>query len=286
MGSHRYISILDAACSEGDGVANEDALAWLPHAAWVLDGVSGLEPTSVGGETAPRWFAQSFSTALAQGLLEQPGAATLALINQALEQCQARWNAFDLADTSSPAATFAMIRLLGDMIELTAIGDCAIRYRAADGHVRVFTDRSVEAFEDRSLDQLRRLQSENPGTPHAELARRMTPQLAQNRRHLNKPDGYNALTLLPILPRNLVSKTLRVDVASPFLLTTDGFSRYSEVLELGTDEALYEAARMHRLDETLQSIRNAERSDPECRRYLRMKRSDDATALKVKVQAF
>lgn len=280
---NHFLAIQDGICAPGGERPNEDTFGWVPEAAWVLDGVTGIEPIKIDGEPAPRWFAQCFSNALSTHLLQRPEADTLSLINHSIEDCVSIWEARGLPNSIHPAATFAMVRLMPDHVELSTIGDCSIRFASDEGNVKVFGDRSVEPFENRTLQRLAKVRTEHPSMPHSELVVLVNETRASNRHYLNKADGYNALTLSEILPRNLISQKLDVRLEQDLLLTTDGFSRYSDVLNIGTDDALF-FAKADGLDRLLQSIRSAERADAECRQFPRMKRSDDATSLWVRIK--
>lgn len=278
------LTIRDGISTPGSARPNEDTFAWLPQAAWVLDGVSGLEPSVISGEAAPRWFVRRFSTALSRQMIERPGLDTLALINSAIQDCISLWSKLDVRNSVHPAATFAMVRLIDEKVELSTIGDCSIRYSTQVEDITVFGDRSVEPFENRTLDRLRTLQKEHPTLPHDELVKRVRATQSNNRHYLNKPDGYNALTLSPIAPRNLISQSLEVTERQDFLLTSDGFSRYTDVFAMSSEAQFFHATDTHGLAYLLRQIRSRETGDMECRLFPRMKVSDDATALHVRVQ--
>ncbi|WP_411816263.1 protein phosphatase 2C domain-containing protein [Hyphococcus sp. DH-69] len=282
--SQYYISVLDAVCEKGNGRDNEDAVGWLPNAVWVLDGVSGLETSIVGGGTAARWYAQTFSAHFSRHMLLRPDAPTLSLINLAIDDCRSLWADLGQPDMAEPAATFAMLRLVDGQIELTSIGDSAIRFKDMEGRVTVFGDRSVEPFEQKTLDRLIALQNEQPDAPHSELSKALKSSQRNNRQYVNREDGYNVLTLSPMVPRNIVSSTLPNNAETDFLLTSDGFSRYTEVLEISDERAFFARAQEQSLGTILDEIRSTEQSDPDCRIHPRIKQFDDATALKVRVR--
>ena len=284
MTAARHIPIVkEAICEPGGARANEDHLGSTECAAWVVDGVSGLDPVLVDGEPAPRWFSRCFSKHLATELSMSPDDSTLEIINRCLSNCIVEWDGAGMGDSSHPAATFAMVRVMSEEIELVCVGDCSIRYRLNDERVVVFADRSVEPFENLTTNRLRKLQEEHPTLAHRELVQLLKPSMRNNRKFLNKVDGYNALTLSLQHERNMVSTSLPLSASPYFLITSDGFSRYSDLLKIGSDNEMLEAAASAPLNELLQDIRNVENGDFECREFPRVKKSDDATALWVEI---
>ena len=280
-----FCSVLDCVTAAGTGQSNEDTFDYSAYSAWVIDGVSGLAPTEIGNQTAPAWFARYFSKALSKAFLLSPEEDTLDLLNRAVHECQLAWDALDVDDIAIPAATFAMLRVAGGHIELTSIGDCSVRYHCDEtGAVECFGDMSVEPFERKSLDLLKALQAEHPTLSHAELIQKLRPALRKNRQYLNKPDGYNVLTLSPILPRHCVSDWHAAVLGREYLLCSDGFTRFCDVLELGTSDTLYNMSLQEPLEAILKLIREREHTDEACRMFPRIKPYDDATALKVRIE--
>lgn len=283
--ARRGLTVRDVVTSKGDGHSNEDFFGWLPSTAWVLDGASGIDQKMINGETAPRWFVQSFSAALADTLLKRPGLSTLDLINHAIRQCRDQWNALSQSDAAMPIATLAMLRVIDEQIELTSVGDCSIRYDDQAQNTQVFVDRSIEPFEQRTLRDLKSLQDSNPQTAHSVLKAKLKQRRRENRRFLNVAGGYNALSLSGVSQSNLTTTKIALFPGQEFLLSTDGLSRYSDVLELGDDRDLLRKTGSRPLNDILSEIRFAEEADPHCRRFLRVKTHDDVTGIIVRPQA-
>jgi hypothetical protein len=283
MPQNSKVLLRDAISEAGGSGHNEDTFGSTTRAAWVIDGVTGLFSVRVDGCSAPRWFARTFSDALTSAIEHRQHAPTLDLINGSLGECLRSWNDKGLRDAPYPAATFAMVRLINDQVELTSVGDCSIRFDSGNGRVAFSGDRSVEPFERKTLEQLQHLQSKYPLRPHSEIVEKLKTTMSSNRQYLNKVNGYNALTLCQILERNIVTDHIEAWHDRELLLTTDGFSRYTDLLQIGSEQAFWDAASSRPLKDLLKNIRAAENQDGECRRYPRVKISDDATALRVSI---
>lgn len=279
-----HIPIVKKTVSEpGSDKGNEDHFGCTYRAAWVVDGVSALHPIKVGEDSAPRWFARCLSENLHIELSAHPTLSTLDLLNRSLQSCITSWRAAGMDGKPYPAATLAMVRVMNSEIELTSIGDCSIRYQSSEGKIVVFADRSVEPFEKKTTNRLRSLQAEHSDLPHRALVKMLKESMQDNRRHLNQTGGYNALTLTALEAKNVVSITLSAQDASHFLITSDGFSRYSDLLGIGSDQQLFGAAGTRDLHDLLKEIRQTENQDAECRKHPRVKKSDDATAIWVEI---
>ena len=75
--------------------------------------------------------------------------------------------------------------------------------------------------------------------------------------------------------------TTLVRAPDDLLMMSDGFYRLVDTFERYTDATLFQAVEQRGLAALLQELRELERGDPECRRHLRFKTHDDATALRL-----
>lgn len=116
---------------------NEDAYgvwpdARAPRAAWVLDGVTGINDRALlPGPTDAAWFvaqAQEALPALLATAGDRPAPDLIAQLSIALTTRQdAAWlSANGPAGHETPAASFALCRHLGAAIEIARLGDCLV----------------------------------------------------------------------------------------------------------------------------------------------------------------
>jgi hypothetical protein len=106
------------------------------------------------------------------------------------------------------------------------------------------------------------------------------------RRHralANLPEGYWRLDLCENALDHIEVERIAAPPGDCFLLLTDGFYRLVDVYRRYSHGALLAAAQERGVAALLTELRGIEDEDPECRRYPRLKRCDDATAVLLKM---
>jgi len=274
---------LKAACSaRGGGVVNEDFFGWANDAAWVIDGATGVSENKLPYPSDAYWFVRTFSRFLDQGLLTTPQATTFDILNAAISQTRSQYGNNNEIETA-PSAAFIMVRLLEENIEVCSLGDCKALFLSDLGKLEYFYDASLEPFENKTLDALKKFRSEQPEVLQQEIIQQLKPVIRENRRFMNQPNGYSILSLNEIDANALKVRYIPYRQNLKIAMMTDGFLRYTETLGQGSYLDLYNRAMNTPLDLILKEIRQLEQSDPECKKFVRVKRSDDATAIVVEV---
>src|SRR5262245_47143049 len=125
-------TLLSAAGASGSKT-NEDACDWwlasAPRAAWVLDGVTGINDRALlPGPSDAAWFVAQVQEALPALLSATPDAPIRDLVGALVHELQRRQSASWLdrrgADgRETPAASFALARVIGDEVEVARLGD-------------------------------------------------------------------------------------------------------------------------------------------------------------------
>jgi hypothetical protein len=122
------------------------------------------------------------------------------------------------------------------------------------------------------------------GDPDAGLDRlveSVRPVLLANRASMNRERGY-AVGALRAPPASLLLEHMVPEGVDAFVILSDGFSRWYDLLALGTPETLFARIERGEAAQVLAELRHAERNDPDAKRYLRFKMHDDATCLYVR----
>lgn len=275
---------------------NEDAFGVSSRAAWIIDGATGQgEGTYVAGpgESDASWLAARMNaafSALSDGAsLPFSGAAFFA---RARETILADFNAqaprMPEADYAWPSAATARVVLDGQDLCCESLGDCTVLVRFNDGTVAVHGSDPVHiACDAQAIRELVRLREEGIIAQGAEpLAARsvLLPLIRANRNRANEQDGYGYFTLSkPVLPGLVRTSRWPVGDVSSVLLMTDGFYALVEDYHQTTDEALFVEACEDGLETLFRRLRATEDSDPLGTRWPRFKKSDDATAVLLRV---
>jgi hypothetical protein len=283
------LALLSAATVPGAAV-NEDGYGlWpsgSPRAAWVLDGVTGVNDRALlPGPSDAAWFVAQVQEALPAVLSEAPDLPAQELIAALVRELDRRQSASWLdargADgRETPAASFALVRLMGAELEVLRLGDCLVLLEARDGAITVMDHPMLTAIEAETRDALLELRARGIAEPK-HVFEAMLPRLRAERRRRNRPDGYGVLaaeqSCLPMMQVDSVpAATLR-----SVLLASDGYYRLVDHYGAMTDTDLVRRTRDDGAEALVAQLRGIETADPRCAQFPRLKCRDDATAVLV-----
>jgi hypothetical protein len=268
---------------------NEDAYgtwpdAQAPQAAWVLDGVTGINDRALlPGPTDAAWFVarvQETLPALLATAGDRPAPELIAqLCNTLTIRQDAAWISPDgAAGHETPAASFVLCRQLGASMEIARLGDCLVLLEWTDGHVQLLDDPALAAVEADLKARILHLRTKRVLDPAATLAA-MMPVLRDIRRRRNVAGGYGVLTA----DRNCLD-LLQVDRFPAgdlrgILLVSDGYYRLVDVYGAMSDAELLRYTVESGAEKMLAELRAIEAADPQGELHPRLKMADDATAL-------
>jgi hypothetical protein len=134
------------------------------------------------------------------------------------------------------------------------------------------------------MREIRRIRAIAPDTPLIDISARLAPQVAANRKRMNTPDGYWILSFVREAADHVQLATVeRSSLANgEIMLATDGFLRLVEVYGVASYGDILDAP-VEKLDAYFKRLRKLERGDPEARRFVRLKGSDDATCIRCRL---
>ena len=272
------------AVSEGSGAVNEDGFGWLGRAddvsaAWVFDGVTGINDRNYLGEgTDARWLVARAHERLSQlSLRDAPLMALLQELVEGLIDDFAR--ATEGADIppgyDPPAACLILVKRYGEQWQALRLGDSCLLARDAHGGHRVHAASPNNAFDHWLTRETRKRRDAGVLDIKALLAE-FAPQLKAGRAKRNRPDGYAILEA----SRDSLAMPEIINLGTPaeMLLCTDGYYRAVDHYALHDDAGLMTASAAD-VAGVLSRLRQEESSDPQCLRFPRFKPADDATAV-------
>ena len=259
-----------------------------PRAAWVLDGVTGINDRALlPGPTDAAWFVAQVQDALPALLSKAPDLPAADLVGALVDELERRQSAAWLdargADgCETPAASFALVRLIGSEIEVLRLGDCLVLLEASDGAVTVMDHPVLAAIEAETRSALLALRARGVTDPKQVFVA-MMPRLRAERLRRNLPDGYGVLaaerSCLPMIHIDRIpARALR-----RMLLVSDGYYRLVDHYNAASDAELVRRTDELGADAMLKRLRAIEAADPLGTRYPRLKIADDATALLIGV---
>jgi hypothetical protein len=254
--------------------------------AWVIDGGTSVADRNYLGQ--PRgdvvWFSNALSAALERRA--SGGSAPKALHAAAAADVAAHYaEACASADTpplyAQPIAAVTLVRIAGDRLELYQLADCAaFLWRGVGRAERLTVGGNVED-QDGSRQRIEASQVKVGFAPKAVWAGQL-PALRSRRE-----------AQIRVLPRSISTpaadgafggweRSFDLADARALVLMSDGFERYAAKYELGDDGAMIDQVMSEGAQAVLEAVRAIETTDPDCRRFRRLKPSDDASCLVVK----
>jgi len=264
--------------------ANEDAFAEGTNAAVVLDGATPLGDGLMPGASDAAWIAQFGARRLIAHLEFGDGArkalrAALADTQKSFEGLRRRppEEMWQTPCASMMLATETEDGPKGPAIEFLWFGDCAALVKQGDAPVTVigetFDKRAAEAQRAQTIGREKNL------SPASGLSRpEFIGALRTARNRINS--GGNWLFSPDVKAASHVSRrVMRVDPGSAILLASDGFLALASDYGVYSADSLMAAALTDGLAPLFGQLRAIEADDAGGDRFPRFKKSDDATAL-------
>lgn len=275
---------LDQLTLPGDPAkANEDFLAHGAKAALVMDGATPLGDSLMPGKSDAAWIAQFGSRRLMAHLNEEKSPRKA--LRDALADAEKSFTALrrhppeDVWQT--PCASMMLAVPDANSIEFLWFGDCAALVKQGDAAVTVvgetFDKRAAEAERARTIAKEKNL------SPAAGLSRpEFIGALRTARNRINSGDYW----LFSPDARAAAHVSRRVIKAAPgaaLLLATDGFLALASDYGVYNADGLMDAALTKGLAAMGEELRAIEAGDIGGDKFPRFKKSDDATAILVRL---
>ncbi|CFX00425.1 conserved protein of unknown function [Candidatus Filomicrobium marinum] len=273
--------------SLASGEANEDRYGHCGGLmAWVIDGATDvIETPLIGSGTDAAWFAEAVHRTISTAALMPPEH----LDDFPARICETVAAAFDRAITRQPtgrheypSATTMIIRANGDRVDYVAVGDCALIVQA-DENTHTVGLGGAEAGDRSTAKVVVSLQEQNATASHDEVKALIWPKIRKRRAKINLPDGYGALSITPPPPKFVATGSLDVTPGDHILIASDGLTRLSELYQRYKPNELIDAAITRGLEAIVRELREIEIADASCKSHPRVKATDDATGILLKI---
>lgn len=276
---------LDSVSTPGNPAkANDDAWMAGTKLAAVIDGATSLNDPIMPGTSDAAWLAH---LAAERFLVHQDAYGADAALHAVTADLETEFmrerSRPPVAMHETPCASLMLIASAGgDAIDARWFGDCTAIIRSSEGAISIIGD----ALEKRTAEaqQVAQLAAQ-AGVPPASTANReeFLPSLRASRNRYNQGDG--AWVLAP--DRNCAARAKRATFAvspnSLILMASDGFTAL--VTDYGAYDvaALIEAVVTQGLAALIDELRAIEADDPSGTQFARYKKSDDATAILLRI---
>ena len=276
--------VLDTLSIPGDALKpNDDAFAHIDNAAVVMDGATSLGDPLMPGESDAAWIAHFGARRLMAHIRdgEAPKDALLYALFDAQKSFEALRRREPEAAWEMPYASMALAVEAKDGFEFLWFGDCAGLLKHADGRLEVlghaFAAKAREAKgAAKAASELKRAPvADGSLAPYLPLLRRERNQMNSGKRWAFSPD--------PRAAEHVLGAKIRASPSSHLLLASDGFLALVSDYGAHTPETLFEKALKKGLGTLGEELRATEDADAEGHKFPRFKKSDDATAILLKL---
>jgi Protein phosphatase 2C len=261
---------------------NEDSFAHIENAAAVFDGATGLGEQLMPGESDAAWLAHFGARRLMAHIRnKRPNDALRAALADAENSFKGLRRRAPAATYENPFASMMFVAISDGGFDALWFGDCGLLVKRADSSVEVIGDtfdkRAMEAARVKMLADARGL------APAAGVNR---PEYLQSLRKARNRVNTDAGGWLFGPDSRAADHARHAAIAAPqgtyLLLASDGFLALASDYGRYNADELMQAALSKGLAALGEELRMIEDADPEGRKYARLKKSDDATALLLK----
>jgi serine/threonine protein phosphatase PrpC len=174
-----------------------------------------------------------------------------------------------------------MIGIAGNTLHIAYLGDSRVLVETAEGQVHNFgTNPTRTAFEQKMSAKFVAL---GKGIGVDAMRATVLPEMRRIRNTVNTQGGFWLLGADPAVAPHAGVTSLTLTGPATVLLATDGFYALKDDYEVFDDRDLIATAQTLGLAQMGAQLRRIEDEDPNGQRFARMKKSDDATALLVRV---
>lgn len=274
------LELLEALSLPGDPAkANEDSFAQDGHAVVVMDGATPLGDGLMPGPSDAAWIAQFGARRLLAHLRDGSGARRA--LRDALGDAQRSFEALRRMPPSdvwqTPCASMMLAAPGAEGVEFLWYGDCAALVKQGDAAVTVvgeaFDKRAAEAQRAQAIAKKKNL------SPAAGLNRAdFLEELRAARNRINS-GTYWLFSPDPRAAAHVSRRVMKLAPGTLLLLASDGFLALATDYGAYNTDSLMAAAQKKGLDALGAELRGIEAGDSGGERFPRFKKSDDATAL-------
>ena len=253
------------AVTQGSGPINEDGFGSVERdgaiaAAWVFDGVTGINGRNILGGWHRRRLARCQGRSTANGIGGRAICRFRTFSIMLVDGLCADWRAAGVAvppDYDPPAACLILVKQYADGWKALRLGDSCLLARAADG---TLTTALPESAFDHWLAAEAKKRRDAGMLDIKTLLAEFRPQLMASRARRNVPGGYGILEADPAAAK--FGEFIDLGFPRALLICTDGFYRAVDHYEMFSDAGLIDASLEDGVENVLADMRAVEMGDP------------------------
>lgn len=267
---------------------NEDVVGFTKTCGFIIDGASGLTKTNVTNfENDVYWYVSQLKEMLNANL--DSDKSLKEILKDSIKIIRNRFysiaNNYNINTLDFPSAAIAITRLRNNKIEYFILGDCSIVLKYVDGKTHYLKDDRVTKFDNQVIKNIieENEKNTNQNKIFKGFSEKTLSMLRDNRLKKNTDSGYWILEF----DQKAIDKGLYGNFPTTGLLgailMSDGFSCAIDNYRLIESKSIFDYVKIYGLEKVYTSIRDIEKDDVDCRKYPRLKKSDDCSAIYMNV---
>lgn len=273
--------------SKGGKPVNEDVVYGSPNYWWILDGATGLNTKNLTtGKSDAQWYVKKWDEYLKLNLkdLERPLTQIVSDgIDRVKDAFYKECGLSNIEKIEKPSSTIALIRKVENRIEYFLLGDCTLLVKDTNGQVNRIKDNSIEKFDTAAINAMKK-NIEIKGMSFQQARKDVNDILIKNRMLKNTYEGYWILEFEKEAVKHSVYGSIDIKELSSMLVMSDGYAAVCDLYKYFDEDELIYNIEKKGIEYIYNVIRKIEEEDYECKKYLRFKKGDDASAIFAKFE--
>jgi hypothetical protein len=272
------LTLVESISLAGDrGKQNDDACGFAHGRAWVIDGATDLYDDSLmGAATDAAWIAHALNAVLHADAGDNLRALVASAATTLCGRYEARGGDLAVPGWRRPAASLVIARETAAGLDCLDLGDSRLFARDATGALHTFGGDGENAVREaaRARAVIGTGAKASP-LSRADVREALRTQLARR----NTPGGVWCFGVEAACAEHARTRALQLARPAHILLATDGFAALCDRYQACAPEAFLDACITRGLESVAAELRALERDDALGARHARYKKSDDATAM-------
>lgn len=264
---------------------NEDCATTVKNGAWVLDGATGLNNKELfHKESDAKGLVKFYDEFFKKNYESEYNLSEIVKdsINNYWQKLQ-NYNIKSIDAIDIPSSGAALVRWNSNQFNYLVLGDCIILIELMDGSIKRIYDERLEKLDSIVLNKMDKL-IKNKNYTALEAVEKCKNLLITNRQLKNKKEGYWVLGIDDNAVDNALTGAINLKSVKKVILATDGFyalvNKYNEYSE----RDLFEVLKKNSINSLYNELREIESKDNKCTKYVRFKKSDDASLIYIDFQ--
>lgn len=270
--------------SKAGNKINEDIAYSTDNYGWVIDGATGLTNSKLtNGNSDAQFFVSKWDEYLRKNI-EDFSRDLKEIIKDGIAKIKGDFENecginFDVIDSVSvPSASIIVLRKKEDKMEYISIGDATMIVTDIDGQVSVVYDNSLNKLDKKALTSLK-YNMDTYGYDFKEARESINDMLMEHRLMKNKENGYWVLSFNDEAIEYSLHGELRLKDFCNIAIFSDGYIAIADLYNYINYRELLLGMKNGEVEGIYKKLREIEEDDSLCEKYIRFKKSDNASCV-------